>query len=332
MKPRNPWIKKMKLLNRTFLFCMLFLMAQNVWALGNAQPLVSPQDNDAIAGEFFGVKVPMENYEFVEGVVKIFGNRWGSPPKTPQELKGVIWEQLLLSFLAFSQNVNVTENELEEGITKMLADEKVTFDWKLDKPSYEQWAKKKTGDSVELFENQLRHLIQLQKLRDKVMDSIKPEVFDKHEVQKFLDQNNALNLEAVQFNKQQDADEFFRKASGRTDFWERQKKRRPADFKQSGLVALELLADSWKIPAEALRKMIQRNVGDIYPPRAVANSYAVFKILEKKLTDESQFPKASDPYYVDLIKKKKQEGLKEWLRQLKDQANINIYNKEGGKA
>lgn len=324
----------MKFWNKVFLFGFLFLISQNIWVLVDAKCQASgTQDTNTAAGELFGVEVPMKNYRFVESVVKVFGNRWGEPPETAQEFKEVIWEQLLLSFLAFSQNINVSAVELEDEITRILADEKVAFDWIQDRTAYEQWAKQRTGDSAELFENQVRHLIQLQKLRDKVLDSIHPDVFDKEELQEFLDQNSFLSLEVVQFKKQKDAEDFFRKVSGRTEFWERQKKRRPVEFKQTGLVSLESLMDTWKImPVESVHRMMQRDAGEIYPPRHMGDTYAVFKILEKKLADESQFPKAADPYYVDLIKKKKQEGLSEWLRQLKEQANIKIYNKEGGKA
>ncbi|KPK97832.1 MAG: hypothetical protein AMJ95_07140 [Omnitrophica WOR_2 bacterium SM23_72] len=335
MKAKKPWIK-----NRArctgicvkVLFLSVFLVSQDVWASGNAQSPAPVQEREEAAGQLFGVEVPMKNYRFVENVVKVFGNRWGDAPKNEEQFHEVIWEQLLLSFLAFNQNINPTQEELEEEITRTLEDEKVTFDWKQDRSAYEQWAKQKTGDSVELFENQLRHLIQLQKLRDKIMDSIKPEVFDKDELQKFSDQNSFLNLEMVSFKKQQEAEEFFLKVSGRPDIWERQKKRRSTDFRQTGLVSLESLMGTWKIPLESARRMLQRDVGEIYPPRHLGETYAVFKILEKKLADESQFPGASDPYYVDLIKKKKQEGLNVWLKQLKEQAHIKIYNREGGKA
>ncbi|KPK99250.1 MAG: hypothetical protein AMJ95_00460 [Omnitrophica WOR_2 bacterium SM23_72] len=334
MKPKNPWIKNRARCARIFvkvLFLSVFLVAQDVWALGNAQSPAPVQEKEEVAGEFFGVEVPMKNYRFVENVVKVFGNKWGEQPKSEEQFHEVIWEQLLLSFLAFNQNINPTQEELEKEITRTLEDEKVTFDWRQDRAAYEQWARRKTGDSVELFENQLRHLIQLQKLRDKVLDSIKPEVFDKDELQKFFDQNSFLNLEMVSFKKQQEAEDFFLKVSGRPDTWERQKKRSSADFSQTGLVSLESLRGTWKMPLESARRILQRDVGEIYPPRHMGETYSVFKILEKKLADKSQFPKAADPYYVDLIRKKKQEAFNLWLKQLKEQAHIKIYNREGGK-
>ncbi|MFH0826294.1 MAG: hypothetical protein V1923_00190 [Candidatus Omnitrophota bacterium] len=335
MKPKNPWIKNRKRcagICVKILFLSVFLVSHLVLALGNAQSTAPVQEREEAVGELFGMEVPMRNYRFVENVVKVFGNRWGEPPKSEEQFHDVIWEQLLLSFLAFNQNINPTVQELQEEIARTLKDEKVTFDWKQDRVAYEQWAKQKTGDSAELFENQLRHLIQLQKLRDKVLDSIKPQVFDKDEMQRFFDQNSFLNLEIISFEKQQEAEDFFRKVSGRPNVWERQKKRRPADLRETGLISLDSLMGTWKIPVESVRRMLQRDVGEIYPPRRMEDTYAVFKIREKKLADESQFPGASDPYYVDLIKKKKQEGLNEWLRQLKEQAHIKIYNREGGKA
>lgn len=342
----------MKLMRRPVLLLAVLFMAHNAWALSHAEPAAeisgkqgrSPADKSALskqeglqapkglAGELFGVDVPMENYYFVKGVIQVFGNRWGKPPKNADEFNEAIWEQLLLSFVAFSQNINVTKEDLEAEISKMLNEDKARFDPHKDTAAYEKWVKQKSGEPVELFENQLRHLIQLQKLRDQVMEAIKPEVFDKGALQKFSDEHNRLNLELVRFDKQEAADEFYRKAAGKTGFWEKAKKKNPEGFGQSGFVSLEFLVNTWKLPREAAHKMMQREAGDIYPPRSLDKGFGVFKILEKKFADESQFPQAKEPYYVDLIRRKKYEGLNDWLRQLKEQAKIKVYHKEGGKA
>ena len=316
----------------SFIFIVLFLLSVSIsFAEANtAKKQAESLDAKGCAGEFFGVKVPMENYYFVKSVIALFGNKWGEQPKTTQQLQNAIWDQLLLSFIAFSQNITVTQEEFDAEISKSLAAENVKFDWKKDKQAYEKWVKNKTNEPTVLFENQIKHLIQLDKLRNYVMDNIKSEVEDKEAYQKFLNEHNSLSLELVEFSQLRDAEDFFKQASGRSSFWDKQKKRRPKDFKRPGFVSLEFLTDIWRIPSDALYKMMQREPGEIYPPRPIYKGYGVFKILEKKQADESQYKEAKDPYYEEVRRRKKYDGLNLWFKNLKEQAKIKIYHKEGG--
>ena len=122
------------------------------------------QHNSApqFAGEFFGIRVTLQNYYFVKGVISVFGNKWGPQPQSQEELEKAIWDQLLMSFEAFRRGVEINQEEVDEEINKILAAERVEFDWKKDKTSYEKWVKDKTNGSAEVFEGQLKHLIQLQ--------------------------------------------------------------------------------------------------------------------------------------------------------------------------
>ena len=50
-----------------------------------------------------------------------------------------------------------------------------------------------------IFENQIRHLLQIQKLRQQVMDSITPSVSLNEAKQEFRNEYNSLSLEVVEF-------------------------------------------------------------------------------------------------------------------------------------
>jgi hypothetical protein len=279
----------------------------------------------AYAGEFFGVPVPLSNYYFIKSVLSVFGNKWGANPQTPEEMEDNIWNDLLLSYEAFRMNVVVSESEIEEEVNRILKQEKVSFDRKKDSAAYADWVKAKTGEVVELFEHQVGHLLQLQKLRKQVMDGIKPEVKDEEAHQEFLNEQNNLSVELIQFDKLKDAEELYRKAKSNPKFWDDEKVARPNDFKRPGFVTLEFLIDIWRIPKDAAYEMMKKKIGEIYPARPVYKGFAVFKILEQRPVNETDYSKLKDSYYEQIRSRKKYAGFDEWLRGLKQKANIKIY-------
>jgi hypothetical protein len=283
---------------------------------------------EQLAGELFGVSVPIGNYYFVKGAIIVFGNRFGPQPRTDQELEDCTWNDLVLSYEAFRRNIAVAQEEVEAEITKMLTAEKAEFDWKADKEAYTKWVKDKTNEPQELFENQLKHLLQLQKLRNQVMEGIVTTATEDEAHQEFLDEYNTLGIELLQFDELKDAEDFYQKSKKDTNFWEAEKKKEPAKFKRPGFVALEFLMDMWKLPKEAAYKMIGMQVGEIYGPSPIYKGYGVFKILEKRPAQEEEYPKIKDSYYKQIQMKKKYEALNEWVKSLKTEANIKVYKQQ----
>lgn len=299
----------------TAAFCLLFLND----ALGEVQ------QGPKFAGEFFGIKVPQENYFFVKGVVMVFGNKFGSTPATSEEEEKIIWDQLLLSYEAFRRGVMVSEEEVEREVARMLQAEKIGFDWKVDKEAYQRWLKDKANESPELFENQMRHMLQLQKLREQVMNGIEPPVSGKEALQEFLNEHNSLNVEIVQFAKKKDADNFYRKVKKGSKVWDEEKNRRPDDFKRMGLVSTEFLMDQWKFPKEDVYKMMAMKKGQTYPAFPIYSGYAVCRIIETRPANRKDFARFKDSYYEQIRRRKKYEGLDRWFESLKKQSNIKIY-------
>ena len=160
------------------------------------------KEESVYAGELFGTPVAMSNYYFAKGAIMVFGNKWGPQPQTKEEWEDCIWNDLLLSYEAFRRNVVVSQQELEGEISEVLKAEKVDFDWRTDKAAYSKWVKERISETAEVFENQLRYLLQLQKLRKEVMDNIHPEVKDEEAYQEFLNEHNTLGIELVQFEAQ----------------------------------------------------------------------------------------------------------------------------------
>lgn len=288
-----------------------------------AKPPANPNFDNIFAGEFlgWGIKIPANNYNFVKGAVLIFGNKWGAPVNNDEELEIQVWEQLLLSFEAFRRGIMVEPKELEDQITKVLEGSKINFNWKQNRNGYTMWVRDNLREPVDAFENQLRHLIQLDKLRSQVLDSIKPEVSEDEILRDFRNEYNTIGLELVQFKDLKSAQDFYDKIKD-PGLWEKKAKEEPEFSKRLGFVAFEFLMDMWKIPSEDLYKMLKLEINAIYPPTPIYKGYGVFRILEKRIADENEFAKVRDGYYKKAQNLKKYEGLNAWIQKLKEEAKI----------
>ena len=287
-------------------------------------PPVLPKDD--FAGEFskLSMRVPMNNYYFIKGAVSIFGTRWGASPSTPQELEDAVWDQLVLSYEAFNRNIEVKEDELNTEIKKVLESEKVAFDWQKDKTAYSAWVKEKLNISVDTFQNFLRHLLQLENLRKQVMDGFKPVATEAEAHAEFINEHNTIELELAQFDKQEDAQAYF-KSMRDPKLWEAQNKKDPKYYKHPGFVSFEFLIFMWKIPKDDLYKMIKMEDNSIYPPTPVYKGYGVFRILKRRPAVEEDYPKYKDSYFKQVEMNKKYEMLREWQKKLKDDVGLIVY-------
>lgn len=284
------------------------------------------------AGRFFDVQVPLANYLFVKGVLTIFGTRPGPQPVAPEEEERMVWDELLLSYEAFRRGIQVSQDEVNAEIARILQEEKTEFDWKNDKEAYEKWLKEKAGVPLELFENQIRHLLQIQSLKKQIMENIHPYVAERDAYQEFLNEHNSLSVELVEFVKREDADRFFQSAKSDPDFWDAEKNRRPDDFKAIGMVSLEFLMDIWKFPKAAVYKMMRMKKGSVHQPEQIYKGYGVFKVMETRPANKEDFPKIKNSFYEQIGMRKRYEGLGRWLENLKKQADIIIYPKNDEKS
>lgn len=279
-------------------------------------------------GEFFGVKVPEKNHFFIKSALTVFGNRFGAQPKNTEEEEKCVWDQLLLSFESFRRGINVSQKEVDGEVAKILQADKVGFDREKDAAAYEKWVKEKTGEPARVMEEQIRHLLQVEKLRREVMESVKASVTIKEASREFMDERSMLGVEFVRFSEKKEADKFYDSAKKNPRFWDKEKKKRPEDFKGMGAVSLVFLMDIWRFPRSAVYDMMRMKQGSIYPPAGVFEGYGVFKVLEQRAANKTDFNKSKAYYFAKVKRRKKYEGLNRWFEDLKKEANIKIY-KEG---
>jgi len=306
-------------------FCIFFYIIFPLNRIFCEEPASSEKKEPVYVGSFFDVQVPIENYYFIKGVLTVFGNKYGQQPKTPEDEERAIWDNLLLSYEAFKRQITIGDEEIEREIAKILNADKVSFDWKKDADAYEKWLKDKVNEPPKLFENQIRHLLQVERLREQVMAGIEPPVNDKEALQEFLNEHNSLNVELVEFNEKKDAELFYKKTRSSLKSWDEEKNIRPKDFRRPGYVSLEFLIDIWKFPKEDVYKMVKMKKDTIYPPAPIYKGYGVFRILEAGPADEKEFKRVKTSYYEQIRRRKKYEGLDRWFGDFRKQANIKIY-------
>ena len=293
--------------------------------VGSEAKITVTEPEPKYVGSFFDTKVPEQNYYFVKSVITVFGNRFGKQPKTAEEVEGAVWDQLLLSFEAFRRGIAVNQEEVDGEINKILQAERVTFDWKKDAAAYEKWVKDKANEPAGLLANQIRHQLQLQKLKEQVMEAIEPSVTDDEAFQGFLNENSSLDIELVQFDVEKDARNFYDKVKVGPDAWEKEKAKRPKDFRRPGGVTTQFLIDFWNIPQGDLQKMVKMKAGEFYGPAAVFKGWGVFKVLGSTAADESKFNDLKDRYREKVKAGKRYEGFGAWFEKLKKDANIQIF-------
>ncbi len=317
-----------------FVFSLFFLnQAQatggEVW---RQEVEVSPQQAKEYAGEFFGVPVPIQNYLFVRGVVSVFGIPPGSQkPQDEKEFEDQVWEQLILSYEAFRRGVQIKDETLADEVSRILKEEKADFDWRLDKEKFAAWLKEKLGASPELFQNQVRHLLQIQKLKEEVFESVKPQVSDAQALAEYTKERSSLSVELAQFDTRREAAAFFREARFSDEKWQEQKKKSPERFRRPGFVSTEFLIDLWKIPRLACERMMRYNTNGVYPPVPVYKGYGVCKVLEKKPADRKGFENVKESLRAQVERHQKFGALAAWLAQLKKQAGVRTYKTGGGR-
>ena len=255
----------------------------------------------------------------------------GGIPNNREQLERRVWDDLLLSYEAYCRQISVKREDLEAKIGEALKGDQVSFNWKEDPGLYAQWVKETLGGPVEIFENQMWHLVQIEKLRAQVLDSIDRAVTEEEAFQEFLNEYNNLSVELAEFDELNKAQEFYQKVMEYPLFWEREAKKDKKEdnehrsFRRPGFVALEFLIEMWKFPKDTVYEMIEMEIGDVHSPAPIYEGYGVFKVLDIRRADEQTFPKRRASYFDQLRTRKKYQGFNKWLEDLRDDADIQVY-------
>ena len=213
---------------------------------------------------------------------------------------------------------------LEQQIAGVLRGDQQTFDRKQDPAAYAKWANERLKEDVETFENQMRYLLQIEQLKDRMRKSFTVAVTEEEMRQEFLNAQNHVGGEMVTFDGKDEAQAFYQKVKEPTA-WEAMKAKGEPKIRPVSLMTLEAYMDLWSIPKEQIYAFHALPLGSIGPPMPFGpKQWCVYRLLDKRTGQLAEFPKRRDSYYQQLKTRKQYEALKQWIDELKASAHLQI--------
>ena len=112
-----------------------------------------------------------------------------------------------------------------------------------------------------------------------------------------------------------------------TGFWADEKRKDPKSIRIPGFVAVDFLINMWGFQQGDAYDMLEKEIGFFYPPAPIYKGYGVFKIMKIRRAKPEDFEKRKANYFTKVKQIKKYELYKQWVEDLKQQANIKRYIK-----
>ncbi|MBI2998837.1 MAG: hypothetical protein HYY46_10395 [Deltaproteobacteria bacterium] len=261
-------------------------------------PVVREGEPGGIAGEIFGIPVDMGKYFFAKRVAYMFPSPWGAADLRPADREQVIWENLILHYKGFRRGITVTEGELNAAVDKFLKDQRQPFSRRGDPGAYRRWVSETLREDVDLFENQIRYIIQIRKLKDQLLQEQRVTVTEQEMRQEFLNEKHHVGGELVVFNTKAAAEALYKDVKD-PKRWEGMKARGPYEVRPVSLMSLTAIIDLWGVPKEQIYAFHALSLGSI----------------------------GQDSYLRKVEIKKKYQALKQRVEQLKKAARLKMFVK-----
>jgi len=284
-------------------------------------PTVPPQE---LVGMIFGVPVSKGNYNFAKAVAVLFPRPWGASELPPEEQEKILWESLILHYESYRRGIEATEEELGTMADNFLKANKQGLTRRSDPQGYQRWVKATFHEEVELFENQLRFLIQIRRLKDQVLQQAQVTVTQEEMREEFLNEKNHVGGEMVTFDTKEEADLFYARFKDPKG-WEQMKAKGEPKVRPVSLMTLEAYMDLWKIPKDQMVAFHGMEIGSVGPPMPFGRQWCVYRLLEKRTGDLKDFPKEQEDYHRRVEMKKKYASLNRWIEDLKASAQTQVF-------
>ncbi len=275
--------------------------------------------SEGVAGMIFGAPVSKGNYYFAKRVAYMFPRPWGAADVPEEQRDDIVWEQLILHYESFRRGVTVTDDELEEMVNILLKNQEQTFTRRGDPAAYQQWVTETLTEPVELFENQVRYLIQIRNLRNLVLQEQQVAVTDDEMQQEFLNEQHHVGGEIVVFDTQAEAQTFYEQYHEPAQ-WEAKKAEGSQPVRPVSLMTLEAYRDLWSIPKEQIYAFHALELGTVGAPMPFGKAWCVYRLLDKRTGDLNEFSAQQEAYRQQVERKKQYEALARWIEDLKQRA------------
>jgi hypothetical protein len=278
----------------------------------------------AYAGTLFGQPVSMENYLFAKRVAYMFPRPWGAADMPEAEREDVIWESLILHFESFRRGITTTDEQVNTLADEVLKGHGKTFTRRGDPDAYRRWLSQDLREDVELFENQLRYLIQIRQLKERILQEQRVDATQAEMEQEFLNEKHHVGGEMVTFESKDDAQRFYERMQ-EPGAWDTMKAEGVLPVRPVSMMTIEAYVDLWGVPLKQMLDFHALEIGAVGPPMAFGKQWAVYRLLEKRTGDLAEFPAQAEAYRKQVEVKKRYAGQQAAIKKLKESAKLKVF-------
>ncbi len=277
-----------------------------------------------IAGEVFGKGVNFQEFNrFYRASQRFTFN--GEAPTDPVQIRMQTWQNIIYSREAKRQRIEVSDDEVRHEITRIFSAQGVTD---LTPQYYKRFLENALRETPQEFESQVREMLRIQKLMQRVLDEAKAGIPGDEQIQNrmFLDRTT-LEADMATFETLEDAMQFYEKVHDDTDRWKEALATLPAGSSQkiAKTNILNLLRNR-RISEQDARRIGDLKSGTVSVPVPGAMGYYVFFISNKTEASESGLDDTLRQQYAqDLINEDHQRRLLEWNIGVLSRADLKDY-------
>jgi len=284
-----------------------------------------PSFEGEIAGEIFGIPVPMSNYYFAKRVHLTFKDD-EAVKFTPQQMEEYIFKNLIYSYEANKRAIKVSDEEMDQWIDSVLQAVNVKIEHKKDPEAYKKWITESLKSEVVLFENQMRYLAEIEKLKREMVKEMKVEVSEDEMLEDFMNIQNHVGGEYALLETKEEADEFYAKYSNQLD-WEAMKKEKPELVKPFSLITIQAIIDLWGVPKEEINAFHQLALGSVGKPLPFGRKWGVFRLLEERTGKPEDYDAKKEDNRKRVEIRKQYKARDQWLKDIIKEANLKVFVK-----
>lgn len=274
-----------------------------------------------VAGEIFGKEISFQEFNRFYSANQIF-SFGGKAIEDPAQLRQYTWQSIIYSKEAKRRKIEVTDEEVRQEILRLLAAQKI------ENPTpefYRLWVEKQLRQSTRDFEMQIREFLRLQKLIRQAREEAKITAPTPEEIRaEFTLDFNEVSAEMVKFPDLAAAKAFSEKVKTLAQ-WTKETEKNPNFIKATNLLALDAWINLYQVPEPEMMNVLKLEKDQISGPVVLGKEFAVLRLVDKKVADETQFEKEKEKYTAALDERKRQQAFAIWTFELNKSANLKDF-------
>ncbi len=281
------------------------------------------QKKGRFAGEIFGKGITFQEFDSFYRAVQIFSFD-GRQTEDPDQLRQQAWQSLILTREAQKQGLKVKDQEIRDEILRLLAAQKI------DNPTpeeYHRWLQLTLRETPQQFEKQVRDLLLIQKLVEKVQADIQAKPDEETAFQRYLTEEKKITLEMIKFPTAEEA-AAFRKDHADIKSWEKAKKGQPDRVTAMTQISAASLTQQWGMQAADMEKLFALPEKTLSEPMAIGGGFGVFQTFERSVPDRAGFDKVKETYLKKMAEEENSRRFVEWNIKLLADAGLKDYLNE----